>query len=43
MTEPMLCFLEIVKEVTPWAIAWGLGIKAYRYVLNAFLGKDPFI
>lgn len=40
MNEAMLTFLEIVKYTAPYSIAWGLGIKAYNYILNAFLGKD---
>lgn len=43
MNEAMLSFLEIVKEITPWVLSWGFGIKAYRYVVGAFLGKDPMI
>lgn len=40
MQEAMLSFLELVKFCAPYSIAWGLGIKAYRFVTNAMLGKD---
>ncbi len=40
MNDAMLSFLEIVKALSPYSIAWGLGIKAYRFVTNAMLGKD---
>lgn len=40
MNEAMLSFLEIVKAVVPFSISWGLGIKAYNYIVGAFLGKD---
>lgn len=40
MNEAMLSFLEIVKVVAPYSVAWGLGCKAYDYVVGAFLGKD---
>lgn len=40
MYEAMMSFLELVKGIAPYSIAWGLGIKAYRYVVNAFLGRD---
>lgn len=43
MNEAMLTFLEVVKAVTPWALSWGFGIKAYRYLVGALLGKDPMI
>lgn len=43
MNEAMLSFLEIVKEVGPYSIAWTMGIKAYRFIVNAFTGKDSRI
>lgn len=43
MNEAMITFLEIVKAVVPYSIAWGLGIKAYRFVVGCFLGKDVSI
>lgn len=43
MNEAMLTFLEIVKTVLPWSLAWGFGIKAYRYVVGALLGNDPWL
>lgn len=43
MNEAMLSFLEIIKVVAPYTLSWGLGIKAYRFVTNAMLGKDARI
>lgn len=43
MNEAMLSFLALVEGVLPYTLAWGLGIKAYRFVTNAFLGKDARI
>lgn len=40
MNEAMLSFLRLIEATIPYSIAWGLGIKAYRFVLGAFLGKD---
>lgn len=43
MNDAMLSFLEIVRAVVPYSVAWGLGIKAYNFVMGAFLGKDVSI
>lgn len=43
MNEAMTSFLEIVKAVAPYSVAWGLGTIAYNYVVGAFLGKDVSI
>lgn len=43
MNEAMLSFLALVEGLVPYTIAWGLGIKAYRYVTNALLGRDAQI
>ncbi len=41
MNEAMLCVFEIIKNVLPYDLAWRFGIKAYRYVVDAFTGRDP--
>lgn len=43
MNEAMLSFLAIVEGVVPYTIAWGLGIKAYRYLTDALLGRNARI
>ena len=43
MNEAMLSFLAIVEGVVPYTIAWGLGIKAYRYLTDALLGRNAKI
>lgn len=43
MNEAMTSFLEIVKVCAPFSLFWGLGIKAYKYVTGAILGRDPNI
>lgn len=43
MNDAMASFIEIVKYVSPYSIAWGLGIKAYKFVVGALLGKDVSI
>lgn len=40
MNDAFLCFIEIVKEIAPYSIAWGLGIRAYRYIVGAMTGKE---
>lgn len=40
MNEAMLSFLELVKAVSPYSLSWALGIKAFRFLVNAFTGKD---
>lgn len=40
MNDAMISFLELVKACAPYSIAWSLGIKAYRFVVNAFVGRD---
>lgn len=40
MNEAMLSFIEIVKQCAPYSLAWALGIKAYRFIVNAMTGKD---
>ncbi len=43
MNDAMLSFLELVKTVVPYSLAWGLGIKAYKFVVGTILGKDMSI
>lgn len=40
MNEAMLSFIELVKICAPFSISWALGIKAYRFIVNAFTGRD---
>lgn len=40
MNEAFVCFIEIVKVTAPYSLAWAFGIKAYRFVVAAFTGKD---
>lgn len=43
MNEAMLSFIEIVKAVAPYSLAWALGIKAYKFIVGCFTGKDVSI
>ena len=43
MEEAFTSFLEIVKICAPYSLAWSLGIKAYRFVVNAFTGRDAIL
>lgn len=43
MNEAMLSFIELVKECAPYSLAWVMGIKAYRFVVNALTGRDARI
>lgn len=40
MNEAFVSFIEIVKEVAPYSVAWGLGIRAYRFLVGALTGKE---
>lgn len=40
MTDAMQSFVELVTACAPYSLAWALGIKAYRFVINALTGKD---
>lgn len=40
MNEAMLCFLSIVTVCAPYDLAWAFGMKAYRYVVDAFTGRN---
>lgn len=43
MNEAMTSFLSLVEAVIPYSIFWGLGVKAYKFVVGAYLGKDVSI
>lgn len=43
MNYAMTSFIEIVKYVAPYSIAWGLGIKAYKFIVGSMIGKDVSI
>lgn len=43
MNEAMMSFLELVKVCAPYSIAWAFGVKAYRFVVNALIGRDAQI
>lgn len=40
MNEAMLAFLELVKASGIYALSWSLGIKAYRFIVDAMTGRD---
>lgn len=40
MDYVMLAMLEIFKSMAKYSIAWALGIRAYRYVVNAITGTS---
>lgn len=39
----MISFIDIVKAVAPYSLAWALGIRAYNFIVGAFTGKDASI
>jgi len=43
MNEAMLSFIEIIKTVAPYSLSWALGIRAFRFVVGAIVGKDVSI
>ena len=43
MNEAFLSFINIVEEVAPYALAWALGVRAFRFVVGALTGKDVTI
>ena len=43
VNDAMLSFLELVNAVAPYSLAWGLGIKAYKFIVGTILGKDMSI
>lgn len=43
MDDAFLAFIEIVKAVAPYSIAWALGIRAFRFIVGAITGKDVSI
>ena len=40
MNDAFACFIEIAKTCAPYSLAWAFGVKAYRFVVGAFTGKD---
>lgn len=40
MNEAFLSFINIVEEISPYALAWALGVRAFRFVVGALTGKD---
>lgn len=43
MNEAFSSFISIVNSVAPYSIAWALGIRAYRFIVDAMTGKDADI
>ncbi len=43
MNEAFSSFISIVNAVAPYSIAWALGIRAYRFIVDAMTGKDADI
>lgn len=43
MNEAFSSFIEIVRSTAPYSLAWALGVRAYRFVVGAFTGKDVSI
>lgn len=43
MTEAFSSFIELVKAVAPYSLAWALGIRAFNFVVGAIIGKDVSI
>lgn len=40
MTEAFSSFLSIVTFVTPYAVAWSLGTRAFNFIVGALTGKN---
>lgn len=40
MSDAFQTFIEIVKITAPFSLAWGLGIRAYRFIVSVYIGKD---
>ena len=43
MNEAFSSFINIVGEVSPYALAWSLGVRAFRFIVGALTGKDVTI
>ena len=43
MNEAFLSFINIVGQVSPYALAWALGVRAFRFIVGALTGKDVTI
>lgn len=40
MNEAFTTFISIVETCAPYSLAWALGMRAYRFLVNAFTGRD---
>ena len=40
MNEAFLSFINIVQEISPYALAWALGVRAFRFVVGALTGQE---
>lgn len=43
MNEAFLSFISIVEAVSPYALGWALGVRAFRFIVGALTGKDVTI
>lgn len=43
MNDAMTTFLQIVYHTAPYSISWALGIKAYRFIVDAMTGRNARI
>lgn len=43
MNEAMTSFISLVTFVTPYAVAWSLGTRAFNFIVGALTGKDVSI
>lgn len=43
MNEAFTSFIVIAQETAPYALAWALGVRAFRFVVGAMTGKDVTI
>lgn len=43
MNEAFSSFIFIVEETAPYALAWALGVRAFRFIVGALTGKDVSI
>lgn len=43
MNEAFTSFISLASSVAPYALAWALGVRAFRFVVGAITGKDVTI
>lgn len=43
MNDAFSSFISLVNAVAPYSIAWALGVRAFRFIIGAFTGKDVTI